>query len=61
MTAFRDGLVSRFGLVEDYRSATCPEAWRHQGILQESRLVVIGEGSVGPGRELGDHCERVAN
>ena len=61
MTAFRDGLVSRFGLVGNYRSATSPEAWRHQGILQESRLVIIGEESAGPGRELGDGCERVAN
>lgn len=60
MTALRDGLVSRFGLIEGYRSATSPEAWRNQGILQESRLVVIGEVSVGPGRELGNTCERVA-
>ena len=61
MTAFRDGLVSRFGLIEDYRSATSPEARRHQCILQGSRLVIVGEESVGPGQELGDDCERVAN
>ena len=61
MTAFRDGLVSRFGLIEDYRSARSPEAWRHQGILQEFRLVVVGEESVGPDRGLGKNYQRVAN
>ena len=43
MTAFRDGLVSRFGLVEDWRSARYPEAWRQSGILQEFQLVGAGE------------------
>ena len=57
MTAFRDGLVSRFGLVENCRSARCPEAWRHSGILQEFRLVVTGEESVGPGRGLENNCQ----
>ncbi len=56
MAAFRDGLVGRFGLIEDYRLARSPEAWCHQGILQESRLVVVGEESVGPGRGLGNDC-----
>ena len=56
MTAFRDGLVSRFGLVEDCRSARCPEAWRQSCILQEFRLVATGEGSVGPGQGLGNNC-----
>ena len=61
MTTFRDGPVSRFGLFVDYRSATSPEVWHHQGILQESRLVITGEESVGPGRALGNNCQRVFN